>query len=657
MSLKENATERAVSGAAAAAFAVVWMGLSAVALPGCTGRTATASKRAALPTVVLTQSGARRPPQPAPAMPGRNVPAIKVNTVGYERGWRKLAVFNIQPRSVRVVDADNGQVVLTIAPAAVSARGIDVASQDPVWQVDFSGLERPGRYKLQAEGATSEPFQVGEGLYRAAIAAGLKSFYFQRCRTPLLAPHARFGEQTFERQQACHQHADVGWDLGEHPHKRRRFRLEGGWHDAGNFDMYVASTAVAAQTLLLAYEWAPAVFPDGQSNIPESENGQPDILDEIRQALVWILSLQESSGGVRHREAAIGWSPEGPADRDRSERWVGQVSSSATAKAVAVLALASRLYAPLDRPFGERCRRAAQAGWRFLRDNPGHIRAVRTGGGAQPLWDDEPGQTDVGARFGAAVAMWKLERDAEGLRSARNYMSSAAETQAADRIVHGAWANTSRLGLWALAIDEGTPVELRNEARRRLLAAAELVRAGVETVDGYRCASTPDDYYWASNSTLMEKLHLLMMAARLVPQGVASAPYLEAARDQWHWILGRNPNGYSMVTRVGKGPDRIYHMEWGPMEPPPPGYLIDGPNSKNAGWLAPGAPAKALLWDNQRLLRSGLPPHSLWHWRQSDLWDGGFVPEGDWTEGWWAVVEPDILYSANFVLAGAALLR
>jgi hypothetical protein len=282
------------------------------------------------------------------------------------------------------------------------------------------------------------------------------------------------------------------------------------------------------------------------------------------------------------------------------------------------------------------------------------VRAVRVGGGAQPLWDDEPGFTDVGARFGAAVQMWILDRDPLALRAARGLMATAEETRNIERIVLGAWANTSRLGLWALASDERTPAEVRAEAGRRLLAAAELVRAGVARTDGYRCASSVDDYFWASNSNLMEKVHLLMMAARLAP-AVERTALVDAARDQWHWILGRNPNGYSMVTGVGKGPDRIYHMEWGPREPPPPGYLVGGPNGANAGWLAPGAPAKALLWENPKPLRSGLPAHSLWHWQQSDLWDGGFVPEGEWEEGWWAVAEPDILYSANFLLAGASL--
>jgi hypothetical protein len=71
--------------------------------------------------------------------------------------------------------------------------------------------------------------------------------------------------------------------------------------------------------------------------------------------------------------------------------------------------------------------------------------------------------------------------------------------------------------------------------------------------------------------------------------------------------------------------------------------------------LAPDAPAKALLWDNPSPLRSGLPAHSLWHNAQSDLWEGGFVADGTWENGWWSVTEPDIYYNANLVLVGAAM--
>jgi hypothetical protein len=203
-----------------------------------------------------------------------------------------------------------------------------------------------------------------------------------------------------------------------------------------------------------------------------------------------------------------------------------------------------------------------------------------------------------------------------------------------------------------LSLDEKTKPALRDEAKKRLLVAAESLRSGIEQTDGYRCASKPADYYWGHNSNLMEKAHVLALARRLEP---TRTWLVEAVRDQWHWILGRNPNGYSMVTRVGKGPDRMYHVDWGKSERPPPGYLVGGPNAANMAFLAPNAPAKALLWDNPKPLRSGLPPHSLWHFEQSDLWDAGFVKEGSWEKGFWAVTEPDIYYNANFVLVAAEM--
>jgi endoglucanase len=366
-----------------------------------------------------------------------------------------------------------------------------------------------------------------------------------------------------------------------------------------------------------------------------------------------VLSLQEPSGVFRHSETVMEWTPQLPADQDRTVRWVAERSSSATAKAVAVLAVAARVFAKWDDRFAARCASAARRGWRFLLAHPEHLRAVRKGGSSQPLWDDEPNHNDTGARFVAAVEMWRSFRAADALRSAQALFANAKESKSPEKIVEGAWANPSRLALWTLTRDGATPASMREEAGRRLVAAANLMRTRVEKTDGYRCASAPEDYYWASNSNLMERLLILAMAARLAPR---DGWQQEAAADQWHWILGRNPNGYSMVTRVGKGPDRFYHSEWGPHEPPPPGFLIDGPNSHNAGWLAPGAPAKALLWDNPTKLRSGLPPHSLWHWQQSDLWDGGFLPEEGWGEGWWTVVESDILYNANFVAAGTVLL-
>jgi endoglucanase len=581
-------------------------------------------------------------------MPGKNVPAIKVDTVGYPPGWRKLAIFNVQPAGAVIKDAQ-GKLAYTVKAGDVVDKGRDAASLDPTWQVDFSALTAPGTYVIEVGAQRSDPFRIDQGLYREALAAALKHFYFQRCRTKLEQPYASWHGDSFTRDALCHVHADIAWDYADYPKKQRKWQPRAGWHDAGNYEQYVPSTAPTVQALLMAYEDHPKLFADRDGNIPESGNRIPDILDEARWGLEWILSMQEpDTGGFRAREAVFEWSQGKPQD-ERTPHWIAGVGTASTAKAAAVLAQAARVYKQHDAAFARRCEKASRAAWAFLQKHPERILVDGKGSG-QPLWDDSTEFQETGARLIAAVEVWRSFRLREALASA-NALISDPETQP-ERFFSGAWANLSRWGLMGLAFDAQTPEGLRETAKQRLLAAAESARSRIEGSDGYRCASELKDYYWGHNSNLLEKAHQLAVALRLDP----SRSWLrEALRDQWHWILGRNPNGYSMVTRIGKGPERLYHTEWGNVKGPVPGYLLGGPNAKGMSFLAPGAPAKALLWDNPKPLRSGLPAHSLWHHEQSDLWDGGFVPEGQWTAGWWAVTEPDIYYNANLVLVAAEL--
>ena len=70
----------------------------------------------------------------------------------------------------------------------------------------------------------------------------------------------------------------------------------GGHHDAGDYNP--RSHIDVAQVLMDAYEIAPKKFYDGQLNIPEKDNGIPDILDEALWALKLWIGLQDEDGGV-----------------------------------------------------------------------------------------------------------------------------------------------------------------------------------------------------------------------------------------------------------------------------------------------------------------------------------------------------------------------
>jgi endoglucanase len=451
---------------------------------------------------------------------------------------------------------------------------------------------------------------------------------------------------------------NVGWLFEDFPNKKRRIQLDAGWHDAGNYDMYVPSTAPSAHGLLRAFEKNPQLFTDKDTQIPESGNGVPDLLDEAKWGIRWVLSMQAEDGGFRVREAneMIGEPGTVPPDQDKTARWVDRVGSASTGKGCALAAAAARIYAKYDPPFAARAEASAKRAWAWLSKHPERVMVPAVGRAAkeQPyqLWDDGPAvKTDVGARFIAAAEMWKTFQSPDALQRLRALMQDPGAGPY--QYAYGAWTNLTRWAMMTLAFDPRAPADLRAEAKKRLLTAALTLKEQSQ-IDGYLCATKPSDYYWGSNSNLLEKAELLVTAAALEPKEFAWA--IQAARNQWHWILGRNPNGFSMVTRIGKGPEALYHTEWGPKYPRvPPGYLIDGPNHKDVPFLAPDAPAKAVLWEAPKALSSGVPQGGLWHWAQSDWWDGGFIPTNDWSIGWWYVTEPDIFFNMNLVTLAAEM--
>ena len=79
--------------------------------------------------------------------------------------------------------------------------------------------------------------------------------------------------------------------------------VTGGWYDAGDHGKYVVNGGISVWQLLNQYERSrlvdgaqPGKLGDGTLAIPESGNKVPDILDEARWELEFLLKMQVPAG-------------------------------------------------------------------------------------------------------------------------------------------------------------------------------------------------------------------------------------------------------------------------------------------------------------------------------------------------------------------------
>ena len=102
---------------------------------------------------------------------------------------------------------------------------------------------------------------------------------------------------------ACHVEGTPNPDAEFHSSAGRSGRRESGkgWHDAGDYGKYVVNSGITTGQLLWAYERYADRVGGVRLDIPESGDATPDLLDEARWNLEWMLSMQDDDGGAWHK--------------------------------------------------------------------------------------------------------------------------------------------------------------------------------------------------------------------------------------------------------------------------------------------------------------------------------------------------------------------
>lgn len=286
-----------------------------------------------------------------------SVPGILVNQIGYTTGSTKVAVFHGEemPDLFYVVDAETGKIVYT---GTLEQKEQNAESGVNYCYGDFSEMTKEGTYYIEAPilGRTYD-FVVGENVYDALLTEACKQYYYNRCGMTLTENYA--GENA---HNACHTaKAVLQTDTSI------TIDVTGGWHqdEKGQKDIMAAAETMA--TLLLAYELYPMAFTDN-TGIPESGNGIPDILDEIKYEADWLLKMQEQETGAVYEGVSV-YAKSGDASSKVANIYVEPVSLEAGKAFAMALAKFSYLYQNYDAQYATSCLKAADRAWKYVEIN------------------------------------------------------------------------------------------------------------------------------------------------------------------------------------------------------------------------------------------------------------------------------------------------
>lgn len=513
---------------------------------------------------------------------------LQYNQVGYEPTGRKvIAVSKARGDSVYAY-TQSGTFVGAFGLGPVQRYE---ASWDSFRLVDLSALREEGTYNLMFPNmGKAYPLVVRKEPYRALTDAAIKFFYLQRASTAIPVQFA--GEY-----QRASGHADSSVILHPSTGDSGRISSPKGWYDAGDYGKYIVNSGISVYTLLLLFEQHKVKFEKRDFQIPESGNAIPDLLEEVRWNLDWMLTMQAKDGGVYHKLTSLRFCGEIMPEVDTDDRFVIGKSTAASFDFAAVMARASLVYKAYDSTFAKSMMAAARKAYTWGIQNPlvkyNQPSDVQTGQYGDQNLEDE--------RFWASVEMFYATNGKEP-----DFLKQAQ--MAISRTQTPSWQSVGTLGHYTAAMNAKLFGSLGIRSREELIGLAKQLQNAAKQ-NGYGISLEADDHTWGSNAVLANQAMVLIQAYLLTQDST----YLQIARNDFDYLLGRNPLAFSYVTGFGprsaKNPHHRPSIADG-VDAPVPGMLAGGPHDGGqdenppdaapVSWKCPtyrvsGAPARSYL--------------------------------------------------------------
>lgn len=517
---------------------------------------------------------------------------LKINNIGYLSDDVKVAVymgeipvdsirFSLLDADGRLIDVDSVLATNAWSPKPYAAR------------VYFTSVNTPGKYTLKGEvadakAAMQKAIYIGDDAYSRNELNEMPLVYMrqQRCGyNPALDSY-------------CHQHDGrlvlSGAADGTH------VDVTGGWHDASDYLQYLTTSANAVYQMLFAYRQNPGVWADNyDATGRKGSNGVPDILDEARWGLEWMMKMNPSDTLFLNqiaddRDHRYGGLPAGDnvdygwgAGLDRPvfpcygrpyglSKYLNDSKglASSVGKFASSFGLGAEIFADRDTAFSAELNRRSANAYDVAKANPG---ACQTACTVSPYYYEEDNYVDDMEL--AAMARYRATLNGDYVADAVDFgrMEPVTPWMGADSAHHYQWYPFVNLGHYELAKD-GTTERLRNEFIRNMRAG--LQRVVERGADNAFLSGVP--YIWCSNNLVVAFVTQAMLYRDLT----GDDSFIEeetAARD---WLFGCNPWGQTMIIlppECGPSPEDPHsalsnvEVDGRSARPLMYGGLVDGP--------------------------------------------------------------------------------
>lgn len=449
------------------------------------------------------------------------------------------------------------------------------------YEIDFSDLKEEGVYFLEIPNTElrSQLFSIGSyPSWQEDVVSFIRT---QRCG---------FNPLT---EEYCHQEDGLSffgiWS------DSTKIDASGGWHDAGDQLKYLITSSNTTARLLMTFQMKPESFIDqvnGQGL--EGKNELPDILDEAKWGLEWILKLHPGPNELYHQvaddrdhrgfklphedNADYGWGvnrfrpvyfatgkPQGLSKYQSEATGIGNLAG----RSAATLALGYQVFICFEEyhEFAEQCLKASIELYQMGKKQEGYQQGNSFS--APYRYEENTWADDM---EWAAAELFKVSKEKQYLEDARRYASiikdwSWMERDSASHYEMYPFINMGHYALWQVG---------KEEDKKRMVEYFEHNLDQIQKRADRNPYGVGHLFIWCSNNLAAA----VSTQAMLYEEMTGSKKYRPLLISHVNWLLGLNPWGSSMITGLPENADfplDVHMPFWKLLNVSVKGSLVDGP--------------------------------------------------------------------------------